>query len=37
LSAKTPFGFLLCVGNFFGESGGNLEDYKAGRKKGKVQ
>lgn len=34
LSAKTNFNFLLCVGNFFGEFSGNLEDYKTGKKKG---
>lgn len=34
LSSKTNFSFLLCVGNFFGESAGTLEDYKKGSKKG---
>lgn len=36
LSAKTNFAFLLCVGNFFGESAGSLDDYKTGKKKGKM-
>lgn len=36
LSAKTNFNFLLCVGNFFGDSAGSLDDYKTGKKKGEI-
>jgi hypothetical protein len=36
LSAKSNFAFLLCVGNFFGEQAGNLEDYQKGIKKGEL-